>query len=132
MMPQLLCGFGLFSFIINLIAGDMNTIKESKPYQLLKQCGYEDTWSIAPKKDDGGCCGDTYHGWAPHLRESHIRAENDCLPCIDWIMYRNIPRSEYRISVRQANVITDRWIGGADTRFPSDHFPISTTFTLKK
>lgn len=105
----------------------MNTPKmRENVYKTLLSDGLIDTWSVAPIKDDGGCKFGSYHGWRPSLEGPQSKQVNDGEQCIDWILYRE-GTAKYAVNIQSANIFTDH----SGSAYPSDHFPISASFTLE-
>ncbi|KAH3759220.1 endonuclease/exonuclease/phosphatase family protein [Pelomyxa schiedti] len=111
-----------------IVMGDMNTDKTSEGvWRQLHQLGFCDSWEDAPQKDDGGCHGDTYHGFYPSLYSDPFQKPTSGKSHIDWILYRNPTSAHRRLAVESVRIVTD----SVDGYYPSDHFPLLVTFTVQ-
>jgi len=119
-----------------ILGGDFNTIKEEQgPYQtLVAEAGLQDAWVAAPHQ----VCEPPLHSTIHKFRGIDFdAAKGDGTVVlnkenkeagrgfIDWLLWQD--GLEWGLYPHRCEVVTDSLESG---RYPSDHFPISTTFTL--
>jgi hypothetical protein len=103
-----------------IISADFNAAPDSDVHAALREHGFIDSWQACGHADGPGVM--SFHGFHgddwPRL--SGERNDNR----IDWICYRDPVGC---LTPQHSIMLTNRLDSG---RFPSDHYPITTTFTL--
>jgi endonuclease/exonuclease/phosphatase family metal-dependent hydrolase len=121
-----------------ILGGDFNEGKTEAAWAVLETAGFTDAWRAAALKEDGGCWGNTYHGFYPNIHASRMNAAAaKDTEHVDWILFRQpqttatVARQEgAAITPSQIAVITEQQRAGFRTFFPSDHFPVLVTFVV--
>jgi endonuclease/exonuclease/phosphatase family metal-dependent hydrolase len=96
-----------------IVSGDFNCAPGSPPYQLFREQGFTDTFAITNVNQ----MSYTFHNFG---RLENQRGETQR---IDWILLRDASGS---ISTQSCSIIRN----AQPPLYPSDHYPVLTTFTM--
>ena len=111
-------------------------------YTRLKENGFEDLWRASPVRNDNGCLSNTYHGFFPHTSKTpsgtSLAVSSD-MGYYDWILvkqtkYARASFPTVACTPTHSDVITDSEVEDSVVKYPSDHFPVSSSilFAIEK
>lgn len=127
-----------------ILCGDFSEGKSTLNgvYTRLKEYGFEDLWRTSPVRNDNGCLSNTYHGFFPHTSKTpsgtSLAVSSD-MGYYDWILVKQSKygRGNFPTIVctpTHSDIITDREEDDFVVKYPSDHFPVSSSvlFAIEK
>lgn len=111
-------------------------------YTRLKENGFEDLWRASPIRNDNGCLSNTYHGFFPHTSKTpsgtSLAVSSD-MGYYDWILAKQSKYSRGNFPTvvctpTHSDIITDCEEDDFVVKYPSDHFPVSSSilFAIEK
>lgn len=105
-----------------IIMGDFNASPHSATHSTLLHYGFSDSWQATGHADGAGVL--TFHGFKGDLWPSISGEPDDAR--IDWICTRD-PHHRLSVVAAQIHKTSDQL-----ARYPSDHYPVTTTFRCNK